>query len=69
MLLKQLLEDIGAESPDKIANDVYRLAEVRIADLAAEQGGRGFDRNAIAAEVDKILVDVKARVHEILKRG
>jgi hypothetical protein len=72
MLIQHLLETLGPEqieTPEKIAGDVYALAEARVADQAADEGGFGFERNAIAAEVDKILIDVKSIVHKMIERS
>lgn len=69
MLLQQILEQSNVETPEKIANDVFALAEARVADRAADEGGQGFERNAIAAEVDAILIDIKAIVHQMLRNS
>ncbi len=72
MLIQQILENLNIEhieTPEKIAGDVYTLAESRVANAAADEGGFGFERNAIAAEVDKILIDVKSIVHKMIERS
>lgn len=69
MILKDLFEhdaDIG--SAEEIAMDVFRLAEAHVAGMASEQNGHGFHRNAIAAEIDKILVEVKANALHLVKQ-
>jgi hypothetical protein len=45
-----------------IAEEVYTLAESRVADAAANQHGYGFDRNAVASEADKIFLEIKAHI-------
>ena len=69
MIVNELIESVSVDSPEKIAQDVFALAEARAADIAAEEGGYGFNQNAIATEVDKILVDVKLRVHKLIDQN
>lgn len=51
----------------QIAEQVYQLAESRAADLAADEMGRGFDRNAIMKEADTIFIEIKAHLDFKLK--
>lgn len=67
--LKQLagLTENMSATLQKIAEDVYQLAESRAADVAADQQGHGFDRNAIMKEVDTIMIEIKAHIEFKLK--
>lgn len=55
--LKQLagLNENMSPTLQQIAEQVYQLAESRAADLSADEMGRGFDRNAIMKEADRIF--------------
>lgn len=50
-----------------IAEEVYSLAESRVADRAADQQGYGFDRTAIAQEMERIFIEIKAHIEYKLK--
>lgn len=50
-----------------IAEEVYSLAESRVAGVVADQQGYGFDRTAIAHEVDKVFIEIKAHIEYKLK--
>ena len=52
-----------------IAEQVFRLAEGRVADAAQDQQGYGFDRNAVMAEADKIFIEIKAHLDFKLKHN
>jgi hypothetical protein len=52
-----------------IAEEVYTLAESRVADTAAGQDGRGFDRTAIMHDVDKIFIEIKAHIEYKLRNN
>jgi hypothetical protein len=63
------LNERTSESLQKIAEDVYSLAESRVADKATDQQGYGFDRNAILAEAERIFIEVKAHIEYKLKNN
>ncbi len=67
--LRQLagLNENMSASLQKIAEEVYELAESRAADEAADQQGHGFDRNAIMKEADTIWIEIKAHLEFKLK--
>lgn len=69
--LKKLAGLVENMSPtlQSIAEEVYTLAESRVADTSAEQHGYGFDRNAIAAEVDKIFIEIKTHIDYKLRNN
>lgn len=56
--IADLLESRG-ETISLISEEIYKLAEQRVADAAAEQQGHGFDHNAILGEVDHIFGEIK----------
>jgi len=64
--LAGLTENISG-SLQKIAEEVYTLAEARAAHNAADQQGYGFDRNAVMAQADKIFIEIKAHLEYKLK--
>ena len=67
--LKQLagLTERMSDTLQQIAEEVYKLAESRAADTAADQNGHGFDRNAIMKEADTIFIEIKAHLEYKLK--
>lgn len=62
--LKQLAGLVENMSPtlQKIAEDVFVLAESRVADRAEQLNGRGFDRNAVMEEAEKIFIEIKSHI-------
>lgn len=63
--LKQLagmLTENMSPTVQTLAEQVYSLAESRVADGAADQQGYGFDRNAIMQEADKIFIEIKSHI-------
>ena len=62
--LKKLAGLTESLSPtlQSIAEQIYTLAESRVADSAAEKYGYGFDRNAIMAEAQKIFTEIHTHI-------
>lgn len=67
--LKQLagLNENMSSTLQQIAEQVYKLAESRASDVAADEMGRGFDRNAVMKQADTIFIEIKAHLEFKLK--
>lgn len=53
----------------RIADEVYKIAEAAAADDAYQEGGHGFHGDAIHAHAEKILQAVLARISYRISHG
>lgn len=78
--LKQFLSDATtkvvpgqAHVQHDVAQDIAKMllqsAESEAANIAADQGGQGFNGDAIKHEADKILQRVKMFLDDLIKQG
>ena len=67
MHVKDIIKENMSPTVQSIAEQIYTLAEARVADEAADQHGYGFDRTAILREAEKIAIEIKAHIEYKLK--